>query len=490
MDCGAEERTQGPTTEIAYDDDWDAIDGRLSKLLGLMQNETQGCIVQVDVGQHRVDEYTLEKPDQLADCWRVPYDIMDEERSAVVYSYTRSGALIRRLIIQVGRPRGSPTPLVGVSYAGQRRNPEGALVWRKVNKLASKKEDDEVKVTIWIDCCGGEGTRRVATLFTRELSLIERPLVRIASEGIAQGTASKADKEAKSPVKGRALKMWRSTNHVSCYYEPSLRDRTERGAPSMSNVFKRETHSATDGSLLRTEYWDELHDGLSRETRLPGGVQDIRTTLYYLDGDTDGTAAWYESTGCRGLAHGQSPDQVYNASEEERPGRLDEWLAKGLEDRESKAEEARAAQGECHFRVTGALRTLWYAAQRADPDLADLIKKPGNSFRVNEEDGLLEKYVTEKNVGDRWVPVVPEGAAGVRCPAGGTPLAQPRSAHSDASGRPPEGGRGEPAARKDGARAVPRRAGAATCARAARGRGHGLVTYATAASTAVLTWPR
>ena len=111
-------------------------------------------------------------------------------------------------------------------------------------------------------------------------------------------------------------------------------------------------------------------------------------------------------------------EHVLSAGEDEprpRNGLHDkQWLSQAIREREAKAEEARAAAGEGHFDVNCSLRVIWHRDQRADPELAALLKDPKPGFRL-DEDGVLEKCVVEKqgqHGESRWVPVVPAGNAG------------------------------------------------------------------------------
>jgi len=88
------------------------------------------------------------------------------------------------------------------------------------------------------------------------------------------------------------------------------------------------------------------------------------------------------------------------------------WLPKEVAKRAEVAEEARAENGESDFVISGSLRSAWYQAQRSDPALVNLIKRPGEPYRL-ADDGLLERSVILKGKDPAvFVPVVPGGEAG------------------------------------------------------------------------------
>ncbi len=102
-------------------------------------------------------------------------------------------------------------------------------------------------------------------------------------------------------------------------------------------------------------------------------------------------------------------------SEAEIPGAADSlrWYEDQKERRENLAEDARATAGETEFRLGQSLRLTWLAAQRLDTSLSGMFTakdlKPG--FRLGS-DGLVERSITlPPPVGQRWVPIVPDGQA-------------------------------------------------------------------------------
>ena len=79
---------------------------------------------------------------------------------------------------------------------------------------------------------------------------LERPLVQLVPEKAEAREATEAGRKLAPTAKVRALKTWSCVHRSSLYYEPSLKDRIEKGAPSMTKVLKRETYSAVNGTLL------------------------------------------------------------------------------------------------------------------------------------------------------------------------------------------------------------------------------------------------
>ena len=89
------------------------------------------------------------------------------------------------------------------------------------------------------------------------------------------------------------------------------------------------------------------------------------------------------------------------------------WYDKNAEKREGLADEVRAEAEETEFQVGQSLRLTWLQAQRIDKSLAPLFtsKEMAKGYR-RAEDGLLERSVPAPlHLGERWVPVVPEGQA-------------------------------------------------------------------------------
>jgi hypothetical protein len=92
------------------------------------------------------------------------------------------------------------------------------------------------------------------------------------------------------------------------------------------------------------------------------------------------------------------------------------WYDKQAAKRDALAEDARVEAGESGFTLGESLRVTWLLAQRADPELAALLKHasgvPDSRGFRRGDDGLLEKQIVHKApFPPTFVPVVPKGFA-------------------------------------------------------------------------------
>ena len=99
-----------------------------------------------------------------------------------------------------------------------------------------------------------------------------------------------------------------------------------------------------------------------------------------------------------------------------RFGSKQRWYDKQAAKRDALAEDARVEAGESGFTLGESLRVTWLLAQRADPELAALLKHasgvPDSRGFRRGDDGLLEKQIVHKApFPPTFVPVVPKGFA-------------------------------------------------------------------------------
>jgi hypothetical protein len=94
---------------------------------------------------------------------------------------------------------------------------------------------------------------------------------------------------------------------------------------------------------------------------------------------------------------------------------VEQWVERNYREiRRVREEEGLEAEEKDVPELNVDLRTSWYQAQRADAELAPLVAKPPEGYRLSA-DGLLEHFVVPitKTEG-RWVVVVPDGYAATR----------------------------------------------------------------------------
>ena len=88
------------------------------------------------------------------------------------------------------------------------------------------------------------------------------------------------------------------------------------------------------------------------------------------------------------------------------------WLKKAMKERKTLAEEAKAEAGESDFEVDGSLRAKWLIDQEKMEEIRRWLKDQPDLFRRSKVDGLVERYIQDKQTGrEYWVPVVPDGHA-------------------------------------------------------------------------------